>query len=224
MSVPEAEVAPPASPLLDGRRWVTLGVAACLLGGAMVWKATRRRAAADVEASGVASAGPSPVTVIDDVKPLPDFRLAGTRGEVTRASLLGHWTLLYFGYTQCPDVCPTTLSALKAAFAQLGSLPRPRVLFVSVDPDRDTPALLREYMAAFDPQFDAATGDDQALGPLVRHLGVHYARATPGERGTYTVDHTAAVFLIDPQSRLKALIGHPPDPAQVAAQLQRLAR
>ena len=153
---------------------------------------------------------------------MPAFSVRTAQGELTERSLLGHWTLLFFGYTQCPDVCPGTLGMLSEALRGLGDQPPPQVLFISVDPARDTPALLAQYVPSFDPRFVGAAGSDTGLAELVRHLGVRYERHAPGAAGQYTVDHTASVFLLDPQARLKAVFSPPHEAPAVAAALAGL--
>jgi protein SCO1/2 len=158
-------------------------------------------------------AAPEQALVLEQPRPLPDFALADHRGaDFTPARLEGHWTFLFFGFTHCPDICPTTLQTLarvKAGLADLPAAARPDVVLVSVDPERDTPAPLAGYVPYFDPEFLGVTGREEALAPLAAGLGVAYGR-TPDESGDgYTVDHTAAIFLVDPNGRLAAVFGTP---------------
>lgn len=158
---------------------------------------------------------------------LPPFRLNGPRGEFANADLLGRWTFLFFGYTRCPDVCPTALSLMKEVKAELGAVsPAPtfQVVFVSVDPQRDTPALLQEYMAAFDPAFIGVSGDDAALRPLVDVLKVSFRRNDRQDKHNYTVDHSAAIHLIDPQGRPQRLFPPPQQASALVAELLGIAR
>ena len=159
---------------------------------------------------------------------LGDFRLHGADGKpLTGASLDGHWTLLFFGFTHCPDVCPSTLATLKqvrkrlvdnASFADKG-----QVLFVSLDPTRDTPEKLGEYVRYFDPSFLAATGDDAQLDALARPLGVIRAKVD-GPNGDYTLDHTASIFLVDPERRVIGLFGLPHEAARIATDADAIIR
>ncbi|MCB1742568.1 MAG: SCO family protein, partial [Gammaproteobacteria bacterium] len=142
-----------------------------------------------------------------------------------------------FGYTHCPDVCPVTLSVLKAVKAgidgqggggqseaaatqpelknsQLGSIPI-QYVFVTVDPDRDTPAHMRDYLAYFDPQFIGLHGSKTALDGLYRQLGVLALPGEPDANGSYLVDHTAGVMLIDPKARLLGIFQAPHEPTNV---------
>lgn len=160
--------------------------------------------------------------------PLPAFRLQGPHGEFANDKLLGRWTFMFFGYTQCPDICPTALSLMKDLKRQLESniavTPAPtfQVVFVSVDPRRDTRELLAQYMAAFDPTFIGASGDDAELLPLVTTLGIRYQRHDEADRKNYTVDHSAAIQLIDPRGRLAAVFPYPQEASQMAVGFRRI--
>lgn len=137
------------------------------------------------------------------------------------ADLNGHPTLVFFGFTHCPDVCPTTLVKL-AQVKKTGALPDLRVLFVSVDPGRDTPAVLASYVHAFDPDFIGATGDAAEIARLTQKFGVAVARVDlPG--GDYAMDHSAAVFLLDRRGEIVAVFTPPFEVAPFAADLQRVA-
>lgn len=139
---------------------------------------------------------------------VPEFSIDRADGSpLTRADLLGRWSVVFVGFTQCPDICPTTLSELKQAWTQWQSQQRGdrvRVVFLSVDPQRDTPEILKNYTAYFSPDFIAATADDDRLQKLTTPLGIVYAR-TPDDKGGYSVDHSANLLLIDPQGRLTGL-------------------
>ncbi len=152
--------------------------------------------------------------VLDSPRPLPVFSLTDHDGaSFDRARLEGHWTLMFFGFTHCPDVCPTTLFTLARVAEQLGNLPdqdRPEVVMVSVDPNRDTPEILASYVAYFHPGFVGVTGDMPRILGLTQAMGVAFAY-TPveGSEGGYAVDHTASIFLVDPTGRLAAIFGSP---------------
>lgn len=157
---------------------------------------------------------------------VPDFALTRADGTpLTLSDWRGRWTLVFFGFTNCPDVCPTTLGTLKQAWAEIGKrglADRVRVDFVSVDPQRDTPDQLAKYVGYFSPDFIAATGTDEELTKLTRSLGLVYAR-TPSGNGDYSVDHSAAIVIIDPQGRLVGLFRPPLDAAKIAADMAALA-
>ena len=152
-------------------------------------------------------------------RPLPPFSLTAHDGTpFDAARLKGHYTFILFGYTNCPDVCPTTLMALARARQTLADLPeseRPRVALVTVDPARDTAERLAAYAPHFDPSFVGVTGSEAAIGALAQALGVAIERGTPVD-GSYAVDHTAAVFLIDPAARVAAVFPAPHAAATLA--------
>ena len=208
------------------RGLVFVGVGALLGGAALTYKALRPvgpgTPAQNAPLAAMAGMG---ATLIADPQPLPAFSLTSAQGPVTRDGLIGRWHFVFFGYTQCPDVCPTGLGLMAELQRRLPERERPGVLFVSVDPQRDTPALLGEYVPAFDPGFRGATGDDAALAPLLKHLGVMVQRhppAQPNHPMTYTVDHTASMFLIDPQARLRGVFSPPHDLESMLADYRRL--
>ncbi len=194
------------------------GVTLALGGAALVWRSLP---------SGPAPAGEIPHAVeTSNAPPLPAFRLAGPRGEFRNTDLSGRWTFIFFGYTQCPDVCPTALALMKEVGANLRAVPPAptfEVVFVSVDPRRDTDQLLAQYLAAFDPGIVGVSGDDAALRPLTQALGVAYRRNDAEDTRNYTVDHSAAIHLIDPQGRLAASFPPPQQAATLAAELRRVA-
>lgn len=144
---------------------------------------------------------------------LANFGLEGSAGKpIDQHSLEGRWTLLFFGFTNCPDICPTTLAVLKQTVARLADYPpfreQGQVLFISLDPARDTPAQLAQYVQHFDTRFLAATGDDAALDAVTVPLGVIRAKVEDGSGG-YSIDHTASIFLIDPKLRVIGKFGLP---------------
>ena len=170
------------------------------------------------------------ITAYRSARPLPDFNLAQSDGtRLVPGELRGHWTLVFLGFTACPDVCPTTLLDLAAAQKQWESLPeatRPRLLLVSVDPERDTPQRLGDYARAFHPDTLAATGDLPSLEKLATALGFVFRKA-PGETfdtnpDDYSVDHSANLAVLDAQGRLVGLIRPPFDAAAIAADLTAL--
>jgi protein SCO1/2 len=163
-------------------------------------------------------------TLYPSPRPLPEFALLAHDGSrFDRSRLTGHWTLLFLGFTQCPDVCPATLTTLAAARRALRMLPepvRPAVVLVSVDPSHDTPAVLAAYVPRFDPAFVGATGEEAALAPLARALGAYVSSADDAGR----VTHSGAVYLIDPQARIAAVYTTLPAPLALAADYRRVLR
>jgi protein SCO1/2 len=166
--------------------------------------------------------------VYPEPRPVPGFTLARSDGApFTRQDLEGAWTLMFFGYTHCPDVCPVTLALYKELETLLAREPAAqpvRFVFVSVDPARDDPQSLGAYARYFSPSIVAATAADAELEPLTRALGVVYARNAPDARGEYAVDHSAGLLLIDPQARLHALIRPPLVAQTVASDIRALAK
>jgi len=160
-------------------------------------------------------------------RPIADFRLETAAGDEFRlADLEGQWSLLFFGFTNCPDICPDTLAMLARSMNQLELMRReekPQVVFVSVDPERDRGELLGEYVGWFDDDFVAVSGEDRQIAALTRQLGIAYFREAPDEAtGFYNVDHSASVLIIDPEGRLYGRFAHPLDPELVTADLFRL--
>ena len=153
-------------------------------------------------------------------KSLPTFSLTADNGQpFGNAEMGGHWSLLYFGYTHCPDVCPTTLTDLNQMLGQLKDIPpdaQPRVYFISVDPKRDTPALLGKYARYFNPAFIGVTGDVEQLQVLTRFLGVAFSYDPPEQSGNYSVEHSSIVFLINPRTEETAIYTPPMNAVQMA--------
>lgn len=161
---------------------------------------------------------------------LPDFSLSQSDGtRLIPGELRGHWTLVFLGFTSCPDVCPTTLAELAGAQKQWEAIPdslRPRVLFVSVDPERDTPARLGEYVHAFHKDTLAATADVPSLERFTTALGLVFQKA-PGKNfkanpNDYSMDHSASIAVLDPEGRLAGLMRPPFKPQAIAVDLKQL--
>lgn len=148
------------------------------------------------------------------MKPL-EFNLTNGSGEaVTAEDYRGKVTLLYFGYTHCPDVCPTTLATLAHTLDLLGDkASRVQVLFVSVDPQRDTARTLQRYTAAFGPEFVGLTGSDDQLRRLAKRYRVTFSRGEPDADGDYEVTHSSAVFIFDSEGKAR-LMARSDDPPQ----------
>ena len=129
------------------------------------------------------------------------FRLMGSDGKsVSDADLRGDVVVMFFGYTHCPDVCPTTLFEVSELFRKLGEGAKVRGVFVSVDPERDTPEILKDYLGSFDKRIIGLSGDRAALEPMLKAYRV-YARKNPAANGEYSMDHSAIVYLMDKQMR-----------------------
>lgn len=129
------------------------------------------------------------------------FTLTSQDGAtVTQAALDGHPTLVFFGYTHCPDTCPTTLAEISGVFKALGTDSKPRALFITVDPERDTPTVMKDYLQSFDPRITGLTGTPVQVKQVEADYKV-YAKAVPDKDGTYSMDHTAMTYLMDKDGR-----------------------
>ncbi|MDB5969035.1 MAG: hypothetical protein JWQ90_1485 [Hydrocarboniphaga sp.] len=165
-------------------------------------------------------------TLLKQPRAIEAFQLSDTAGAVfDNARLQGHWSLLFAGFTYCPDVCPTTLAMLKGLKTRLDSAQTPvQVVFLSVDPQRDTPEKLERYVHYFSPDFIGATGSDAELEKLARSLSLVYAKV-PGETPeSYTVDHSAALVLVNPQGQVAGYFLPPHRVDELSADLQRVVR
>jgi protein SCO1/2 len=188
-----------------------LVVAAAALAG--FWLAHRLDRSAPVLASGTwlpRPRDPGEFSLIDQ-----------NSAQFSAARLKGAPTLVYFGYTHCPDVCPVTLLQL-AQVVKTGVVPNLRVVFISVDPARDTPAQLAQYVHAFDPDFIGLTGSTAMLQTVAQRFGVAYQRVDlPG--GDYSMDHSSTIFLMDARGHNVAVFNAPYDMTSLTQDLRRAA-
>ena len=153
-----------------------------------------------------------------------ELRLKDPTGkERTLADFRGKVVALFFGYTQCPDVCPTTLADMANAMKLLGpDAERVQVLFVTVDPKRDTPALLAQYVPAFHPSFIGLSGDAGATAKATKDFNIYFQERPGRDAGSYTVDHTAQSFVLDKEGRLRLVWPYGIEPASMAGDLKVL--
>lgn len=153
-----------------------------------------------------------------------DFALNDQDGKPrTLADFKGKAVVIFFGYTHCPDVCPTTMAEMAAVMKQLGpDAERVQVLFVTLDPERDTPELLKHYVPAFDPRFIGLSGATDATARVAKEFRVFYQKVPGKEAGSYTMDHTAASYVFDPQGRVRLFVRHGQGPDPVAQDLKAL--
>ena len=172
------------------------------------------------------------ITLYPQPRALPPFSLRQSDGtQLTSGELNGHWTLVFLGFTYCPDVCPTTLAELAQAQKQWQAMPdsiRPRVLFVSVDPERDTPTRIGEYAHAFHPDAIAATADIPALEDFAKSLGFVFMKV-PGKDfeanpQDYSMDHSSGIAVLDPQGRVAGLMRPPFNTKAIAADMAALTQ
>jgi protein SCO1/2 len=158
-------------------------------------------------------------TVFGNPRDIQPFTLVDHTGKnFDNRSLEGHWSFVFFGYTHCPDVCPTTLSVLNSVAHRLEDLKNQvQFVFISIDPERDTPEKLGQFVSYFNGTFIGATGTNDAISALTRQLGVIYARVAenPGA-DNYLMDHSASVLLFDPAGRFHAVFTPPLNAADIA--------
>lgn len=203
--------------------WILIAALAAGLG---LWAGQRWLAARTPTAPALQA-----VKLFDHPRELPSFSLQQSDGtQLVPGELKGHWTLVFLGFTHCPDLCPTTLAQLAQAQKQWTALPdstRPRVLFVSVDPERDSPDAIGEYAHGFDRDTLAATSDVPALETFARSLSMVFAKV-PAPAGApadqYSIDHSASIAVLDPQARMAGVIMPPLDPRAVAADMTALTQ
>ena len=156
-----------------------------------------------------------------------DFSLLDPDGKVrTLADFKGKVVVMFFGYTQCPDVCPTTLTEMQQVMTLLGpQSDKVQVLFVTVDPERDTAEILKQYVPAFDPRFlGLRPADEAALEKVTRDFKIYYKKVPGTKPGSYTMDHTAGSYAFDPDGRLRLYIKHAQGPETLAHDLKELLK
>lgn len=153
-----------------------------------------------------------------------DFALTDHNGNPrTLADYRGKVVTVFFGYTQCPDVCPTNLSTMAAVMKQLGAdSDKVQVLFVTVDPERDTPELLKQYVPAFDPRFVGLYGSLEQTAAVAKEFKVFYRKSGDTGSPNYTVDHSAGTYVFDPAGRLRLYVKHGTTADDIAADIRRL--
>lgn len=143
-------------------------------------------------------------TLLPSPRPIPAFALTGGDGQpFTKAALDGRWSVIFVGFTHCPDICPNTLAKLKAVRGTLATEKKPlQVLFLSVDPERDTPSIISSYVTHFDPAFIGATGPQTELDKLGSALGFVYMKSPGATPESYSIDHSSALILVNPQAQV----------------------
>ena len=156
--------------------------------------------------------------VYDAPRALPAVELAtggGRRGPATEL-LSGHWRLVFFGFTHCPEVCPGAMKTLDLVARELATTaatspatPTPIMTLITVDPRRDTPELVANYVRGFNRAFEGYSGSETAIDELTQAVGVAVMRGAPDDSGQYMVDHTSAVFVLDPQGRVRGILTAP---------------
>lgn len=149
--------------------------------------------------------------LLETPRPIVDFALtAGDGKSFDKADLIGRWNVIFVGYTHCPDVCPTTLARLEAVKKSLGAdAAKVRFVFISIDPERDSPQILDRYTHFFSPDFLSATGPPAQLDRLGASLGFVYAKVAGATPESYLMDHSAELILVDPQAELAGYLTPP---------------
>jgi protein SCO1/2 len=146
------------------------------------------------------------VNLYPQVRALPDFQLVDHNNKsFTSENLKGYWSLVFVGYTYCPDICPTTLAELKNVYPELQKIPTDfpvQVVLLSVDPKRDTPERLNEYINFFHSDFIAVSGEHSQLFPLVRAMGMMYSMSESTDNPNYLVDHSSSVVVVNPKAQV----------------------
>lgn len=150
------------------------------------------------------------------------FKLVDQNGKtITDQDMKGKPFLVFFGYTHCPDICPTTLFEVSELMRALGTdADRTKAMFITVDPDRDTPPVMKDYLSSFDPHLIGATGDAKAVDAAEKAYRV-YAKKVPTKDGDYSMDHTALIYLMDKQGRFVAPFSLKRSPEAAAADLRK---
>lgn len=154
------------------------------------------------------------------------FALVDTNGRmISDKDLRGRWLLVFFGYTSCPDICPTTLGSIATVLDRLGSAAkRVQPVFITVDPARDTPEALRAYLAPFDQRIIALTGNDEQIGRTAAIFGARYFKELRSNRKEYTIAHSALVYVIGPEGGIVTQFSNANDPDDMARTLSALIR
>ena len=164
-------------------------------------------------------------TRFPEAREIASFSLIDHNNAVFDNSVLkDRWSFIFFGYTHCPDVCPTTLSVLNSVAQKLGDLDEDiRFVFLSVDPERDTPEQLAQFVSYFNGDFIGVTGTPEGIEQITRQLGVLHIRAQPEEGASgYLVDHSASVFLFDPDGRYHAVFSPPLSADAIAGDFRKM--
>lgn len=197
--------------------WIALGA---FLAGLLVWLAFFW----EPQTPGQDPAG-QPSLLLQPGRPLPagDFVIETPDGKLSLTDYRGKVVLVYFGYTFCPDVCPTALAAMGQAFAALSTteLDRVKGIFVSVDPERDTMDVLKVYAPFFHPNIVGATSTPDQLAEIARRYGVSYMKQKSVDGRPYTVDHSSITYLIGPDGKLAAVLPHGSSPEELVAAIRQ---
>ncbi len=164
-------------------------------------------------------------SILQSPQPAYEFTLTSADGPVSLSDLRGKVVLIFFGYTFCPDVCPTTLQEMSAVLDLMGKkADQVQPVFVSVDPDRDTPERLKAYLNNLDGRILGITGETALIDEIVTQYGVFYQKRTISESGNYLIDHTATSYLIDPEGYLRVVYPYATPAEGIAKDIQYILR
>ncbi len=187
---------------------VTLGLIGMIL-GLFFYSFTAPRTLSDEALKGMGYYG------FPQAREIKPFSLTDHTGEtVTAENLKGQWQLMFFGFTYCPDICPTTMGVLNRAIADLPT--KPQVIMVSVDPERDTPEVLARYVPSFNPEFVGYTGTFDDIVGLATNVNIAFGKVPGKEPGTYTMDHAASIVVVDPEGRYAGFIKAPHQATEIS--------
>ncbi|MGB8418905.1 SCO family protein [Paraburkholderia sp.] len=155
--------------------------------------------------------------------PVTHFSLVDHRGkQVTEENFKGNWLIVFFGFTNCPDVCPTSMERIAEAYRILNAeSDRLTVLFITVDPSRDSPAVLANYVTAFNERFIGLTGTDAQVTAVTKEFGVYAKKGTPNQNGQYSIEHSTSFYLVDPHGRFNRSFSAETSAAQLATSLKK---
>ena len=153
-------------------------------------------------------------TVLSIPNKIMPFKLIDEDGKAfTNANLKGHWSMLFFGFTRCPMMCPKTLSELNKAYLNLEQQKLvkylPQIIFVSVDPDHDTPSVIKKYVQSFNVNFIGITGTQKQIKNFTKRLGIVYAKSIKSDGSDYDINHSGAILIINPDGKWRALLNFP---------------
>lgn len=168
-------------------------------------------------------------TIFQQPRIISNFELTNDEDKpFTLDNLKGHYSLLFFGFTHCPDLCPTTLVMLNNVYktlenAKLKNLPQ--IVFISVDPERDTPKTIKTYLSSFNTAFLGATGSKKQLDTLTQEMNVLYTKiATPGDSENYGIDHSGTILLVNPKGQFYGVFTMPHDAEKIASDMKTILR
>ncbi len=162
---------------------------------------------------------------VDPVEPAPPFTLRSADGKVSLKDFHGKVVLLYFGYTYCPDVCPITLSAIKRALSEMGEqAEQVQLVFITVDPQRDSPKRMNEYVHFFNPSFVGLSGTLDEISQVAEAYDIHFHYNDAESKTTYSVDHTASVIVLDKEGNKRIIWPHDFEVKDMISDLNRLVK